>query len=131
MSDIIVTSPSITYLVSDHVDRVVELRLALFMSITAADWIAGSKLVGALPAGSRSLLIAVDVTTPFNGGAQCTVGDAAAAARLLTIDESNLTLTETFQTFRGVAFAALTNIRVYFASGTPTQGVGSIIIYYQ
>jgi len=104
---------------------------ALYIEFTHTDVAFGSKVIGTVLSDRRILSTILYITTTFDDNVTCTIGDSSAQGRLMSADESDLAITEVFQSFNTYLYSTETELSVYFSASTPTQGVGQITIFYQ
>lgn len=90
----------------------------------------GPKSLGMVDADTVIGQVAICITTPFDGGAQITIGDAADNARLMGAGDNEPTVVGTYEVHPYYQYAADTELFLYFPAGAPTQGTGKVIIYY-
>ena len=89
----------------------------------------GSILLGIVPAGTAVEENALVVGTPFDGGVEISVGDAAATARLMTKHQNDPSISNDYKRDVDFRYTADTEIYVYFISGTPTVGTAEVFVY--
>lgn len=100
----------------------------LELPFTFEDWSLGSKKIGKALGGLRVEKTSTEVTELFNGGT-IVIGDADAHGRLAAAADIKLNQVKRFHTEPDHKYETDTDIYVYFETGTPTQGEGTVIIY--
>lgn len=95
-----------------------------------SDLVSGNKVIGTIPADKRVIKTSVLVTTAFDDNAKMTIGDAVGIGRLATHTDIRLESEKNYDIELEVKYATATELKLYHASGTPTVGEGTVIIYY-
>ena len=91
----------------------------------------GSLVAGTILAGYIAREVLLEITTPFDGGVQITIGDSVAQARLMAIADNDPTTADGYIVPNHYEYGSDTEVRVYFPGGSPTIGVGRAIIYVE
>lgn len=104
--------------------------VTLELPFTFEDWSLGSKKIGKALKGLRVEKTSTEVTESFNNGT-IVIGDADAHGRLAAAADIKLNQVKRFHTEPDHKYETDTDIYVYFETGTPTQGEGTVIIYLQ
>jgi hypothetical protein len=94
------------------------------------DFNAGEIVIGAIPADKRVFKASLLINIDFNDDATLTIGDDIGVARLQTINDSQLNVAKSYDVENEFLYEDETELKVYPTTGTPTQGEGTIIIYY-
>ena len=97
--------------------------------ITYEDFADGSIAIGNIPANKRVVKVSIFVTGAFDAGTM-TIGEAAAHGRLMVAGDNNLLAENIYHTEPDYKYAAETEIKAWFETGSPTSGNATIIIYY-
>jgi len=97
--------------------------------IDPTSWAVGLVALGTCPAGRMVHCCVVEVLTPFDGGAQLTVGDVAAQGRLQAASGSNLWAPNLYTSFPHHLYLVDEALYVYFPVGTPFTGTGQVTVY--
>ena len=109
-----------------------ELNGELSVDFDYNDFTTGSLAIGTVPINKRIEMAVVVVTTVFDDGAQCTIGDAIAQGRFATISESDLATVNVYTIeIHNYEYSVATELSIYFPVGSPTTGTGTAIIYYR
>lgn len=95
-----------------------------------SDLVSGDKVIGTIPADKRVIKTSVLVTTAFDDSAKMTIGDAVGIGRLATHTDIRLESEKSYDIELEIKYATATELKLYHASGTPTVGEGTVIIYY-
>lgn len=95
-----------------------------------SDLVSGNKVIGTIPADKRVIKTSVLVTTAFDDNAKMTIGDAVGIGRLATHTDIRLESEKNYDIELEVKYATATELKLYHASGAPTIGEGTVIIYY-
>jgi hypothetical protein len=101
------------------------LRAAIDPTAWAVGWVA----LGTCPAGRMAHCCVVEVLTPFDGGAQLTVGDVAAQGRLQAAAGSNLWAPHLYVSYPHHLYVADEALYVYCPVGAPSTGAGQVTVY--
>jgi hypothetical protein len=80
-------------------------------------------------AGTRIESVVVLVDNPFNSGS-LTVGDSVGQGRLMLAVENNLLFSDSYKAEKDILYSSDTLVSVYFLGVTPTQGSGTVIVYF-
>ena len=102
----------------------------LEIPFTHEDWSLGSKKIGTATGGMRVEKCAVIVDEVFNEGT-IVIGDAGAHGRLMVAADIKLAEEKRFHTEPDELYEEDTDLYVYFETGLPSSGSGTIIIYLQ
>lgn len=105
------------------------IPLHFFSTLTSVDF-PGPKTLGRIAAGFATHLIVVQVTSPFNGGTQITIGDDIAEGNLVVQTDVYMDQIGTYSIENGYPYVATTDVRI-FMSGTPTTGSANVFVFYQ
>lgn len=89
----------------------------------------GQVLLGEVPTGTAVEACTVKINESFDAGTQISVGDAANNTRFMTIAENIPRIVGTYKSDVDTKYTDATDIYVYFAAGTPTQGEAEIFVY--
>lgn len=89
----------------------------------------GNLLIGTCPAGMVVGETAVNIVNVFNNGTTITVGDAVAQGRFLEAADVFTDYEGIYESDPHFSYDVDTEVRIYFPSGTPTQGTGEVIVY--
>ncbi len=106
---------------------------SLYMSeiFTITDIVAGSKAVGDVSLGKTVVLAGININTAFDGGVTMTLGDASAQGRFLAAsDVKSDLLGGRFLTIPCHTYDIDTEVSIYFPTGSPTVGQGSVFLVY-
>lgn len=111
------------------------LGMHLEINFTYEDWLAGSKKIGTALAGLRiercQVLIDPEETNDIFDEGTIVIGDAGAHGRIMIAADVNLTKAKKFSVEPDIKYTEDTDLYIYFETGSPTQGSGTIIIYLQ
>ena len=112
--------------------NIIEGGHRLELPFTFEDWSLGSKKIGKALGGLRveKVSVIIDEGKSFNDGT-IVIGDADAHGRLAAAADIKLNQVKRFHTEPDHKYETDTDIYVYFETGTPTQGEGTVIIYLQ
>ena len=102
----------------------------LEIPFTHEDWSLGSKKIGTAIGGMRVEKCAGIIDEVFNEGT-IVIGDSGAHGRLMVAADIKLTEEKRFHTEPDHKYAVDTDLYVYFETGAPSSGSGTIIIYLQ
>jgi hypothetical protein len=89
----------------------------------------GFKSIGFIPSGRRIVKSDLIIETEFDGLTSINIGDDDAQGRLINAQQNNPGIANTSSIENNILYSVLTEIRAYF-TGLPSQGAGTIIIYY-
>lgn len=95
-----------------------------------SDLVAGDKVIGIIPKNKRVFKTSVLVTTAFDDDAKMTVGDDDANGILAMSKDTALGIEKSYDIELEIKYSNSKELKLYNASGTPTQGEGTVIIYY-
>ncbi len=93
------------------------------------DFSSGSVLIGLIDNYVRIEKCANIVLEGFDSGT-LTVGDIIAHGTLMVAADSNLGIAGDYHTEPDYLYNSATNLYIFFETGAPTKGSGSILIYY-
>ena len=116
-------------LVDNTVINIIE-GATLELPFTFEDWSLGSKKIGKALGGLRVEKTSTEVTELFNGGT-IVIGDADAHGRLAAAADIKLNQVKRFHTEPDHKYTVDTDLYIYFETGSPSSGSGTIIIYLQ
>lgn len=89
-----------------------------------------SKLIGAIPPNTRVFKAVVIIHNVFDNNAEITLGDSGGAGKLATVIDTDLEVDTSYDIELEVKYTTETELYLYQASGLPTTGNGTVIIYY-
>jgi hypothetical protein len=89
----------------------------------------GIKSIGFIPSGRRIVKSDLIIETEFDGNTTINIGDDDAEGRLINAQQNSPGIADTYSVESNILFTALTELKMFF-TGSPTQGTGTIIIYY-
>jgi len=94
----------------------------------------GAVTLGDVSAGSKPISVVINVTAPFDGTTEITVGDGDNNSRLMSSAYVDLSETGTFVTNPSYVYSnsvdAQNTLRVYVTAGDSTQGNATILVSY-
>jgi hypothetical protein len=90
----------------------------------------GNLLMGICPAGHLIDKTVIDVSVPFDGSLQITVGDSVAQGRLQAASDNVPDEVGRYEARNDYEYALDTEIFLFFPSGIPTIGSGRAIVYF-
>lgn len=94
----------------------------------------GAVTLGDVSAGSKPISVVINVTTPFDGSTEITVGDGNDNDRLMSSSYVDLSEVGTFVTNPSYVYSnsvdAQNTLRVYVTAGDSTQGNATILVSY-
>lgn len=93
--------------------------------------VGSSIIIGSCVAGNIISKVIFEVIEPFNGGLTLTIGDAIGQGRLMTANQNNPSYSGSYCISPNILYETSTEIRIYFPSGSPTNGIGRVIVYLQ
>ena len=125
-----VGNPAVSFNVLTSFPSTIVYIQRLEIDFTYEDWADTKKSIGNMDKDFRAVKIAViiDDGDEFDEGT-ITIGDDSAHGRLMTAAVCDLTKANTYHNEQDSEYAEDTNVYVYFETGAPTQGTGTIIIY--
>ena len=97
---------------------------------TSFDYTEFPAIIGVIPAGRRIFKAALIIDESFYGNAIITVGDTDGHGRLMNGQENDASQMNIYVAEPNCKFDSNTQIYIYLESGNPTQGTGTIIIYF-
>jgi len=103
----------------------------LIKSFTFADLATGSVSIGMGLVGSVVSECTLDVVTPFTIGTEFTIGDNSIVDSLCGVEDVEPTVIRSFKKFIDSFLADPTEFRLYLTTGTPVEGSGNVIIYFE
>lgn len=96
----------------------------------AISYNSGTQTLGIIPAGAKTVITTLTISSVFDGNASITVGTASDNALLMGSTYNDLTYTESFQTITTQALASDTQISVYVTANSATQGNAVVVVSY-
>lgn len=125
MIDVTLSNDAVYYFGSDHLE----------IDFSYEDWGLGKKKIGTALAMLRitevvSLVNEDGCGSVFNEGT-IVIGDENAHGRLMVAADSDLTKRKKYTVEPDVYYEANTDLYIYFETGAPTTGNGTVIIYLQ
>lgn len=94
------------------------------------DVIDGYQLIGEIPLQGMVQSTAIIIDTPFDGYTEICVGDGVVNDRLMAVAQNIPSIANTYMNSSNYEYLTTTDIYIYFPSGTPTVGNGTVIVYY-
>lgn len=101
---------------------------ALVLDFTFAD-VPGPVKIGTVRSGHLVRNTVVRIDTAFDGGLELTIGDMIAQGRLQTISDNQPEFVNHWNVNNVYEYTSTTDVYIFFPNGTPTQGVGRVIVY--
>lgn len=101
---------------------------ATFTSSIAFD--GGNKVLGTVPAGTKTVITTVNVVNQFNGNSIVTVGFADNESALMADSFNDISLPGSYQAVTTATFSADTQLSVYVSQGNSSQGSGTVVVSY-
>jgi hypothetical protein len=98
-------------------------------SIDFQDVLNGSKSIGFIPSNRRIIKSDLIIGIEFDGLTSINIGDDDAQGRLINAEQNSPGIADTYSIENNILYSALTEIKAYF-TGIPSQGSGTIILYY-
>jgi len=97
---------------------------------TASDFSARKLFIGKNTAGMRIQKVSCHITGAFDEGT-ITIGDESAHGRLVPAEQFNLLTEDSYHAEPDYEYEEATDLYMYFETGEPVTGNGTIIIYQQ
>lgn len=94
-----------------------------------ADFTTGFKTIGVVGANFIISRVVVEILTPFDGGAQITIGTQLSQGLLLTVIETDMSLPTSFESETSYLNPTSQTFSVYL-SGSPTVGSANVYLFY-
>lgn len=90
----------------------------------------GDKVLGTVPAGTKTIITTVNVVNQMDGNSVVTVGYASDNSALMSDSYNDLGVPGSYQAVTTATFATDTQLKVYVAQGNSTQGSGTVVVSY-
>jgi hypothetical protein len=103
--------------------------LPLVLEFSFSDILVGSLLIGVVPGEHIARETVVIIEQEFDDGVGLTVGDTVAQARLQAISDNTPQKTNYYGVDNSFQYQTDTNVRVFLATGAPTKGYATVIVY--
>lgn len=87
-------------------------------------------LLGTIPAGTKTVITTLTVSTAFDNDAAVTVGVDSNTSLLMGSNYNELDVSGSYQTITTHNFAEDTQIKAYIPASTATQGAATLVISY-
>ncbi len=112
----------------DENEEPILLQNAVGAEFTREDFIGDSRVIGT--ADTLTVwTVKVAINEPFDGDAAIMVGDNLVNDRLMSVEDTDLSISGFFERSVGYSYEGTHDIRLFF-SGNPTRGKGRIIINF-
>lgn len=106
-----------------------ERPLPLVLNFAFSEILGGSLLIGAVPGEHIVRETVFIVEDEFDDGVGFTVGDSSAQARLMAIADNTPQQKNQYGVSNCFQYPTDTNVLVFLATGTPTKGYATVMVY--